>query len=91
MPDTGELLCCDGAVARSRLRLTSHQGASIVTHRKLMNIVKATRRYETWMGSHTPLVKRDLHLKHTKMKPCFLFCALSFTAGYRCGQKFVLI
>ncbi len=32
-----------------------------------MNIVKATRRYETWLGQHTPLVRSDLRLKHQHM------------------------
>jgi uncharacterized protein (DUF2252 family) len=32
-----------------------------------MNIVKATRRYEEWLGRHTPLVKPDLILKHQRM------------------------
>jgi Uncharacterized protein conserved in bacteria (DUF2252) len=32
-----------------------------------MNIVKATRRFEQWLGRHTPLVKPDLGLKHQHM------------------------
>jgi hypothetical protein len=32
-----------------------------------MNIVKATRRYETWLGQHTALVRPDLRLKHQRM------------------------
>lgn len=32
-----------------------------------MNIVKATRRYETWLGEHTTLVRPDLRLKHQRM------------------------
>lgn len=32
-----------------------------------MNIVKATRRYEEWLGKHTALVKADLRLKHQRM------------------------
>jgi len=32
-----------------------------------MNIVKSTRQYETWLGSHTPLLKPDLRLKHQHM------------------------
>jgi hypothetical protein len=32
-----------------------------------VNIVKATRRYEEWLGSHTPIVKADLRLKHQRM------------------------
>lgn len=33
-----------------------------------MNIVKSTRRYEAWLGSHTPIVKADLRLKHHRMR-----------------------
>jgi hypothetical protein len=33
-----------------------------------MNIVKATRQFEDWLGHHTDIVKKDLHLKHTNMK-----------------------
>src|SRR5579872_363517 len=32
-----------------------------------MNIVKATRRFEIWLSSHTRLVKADLRLKHARM------------------------
>ena len=32
-----------------------------------MNIVKATHRFEEWLGRHTPLVKPDLRLKHQRM------------------------
>ncbi len=32
-----------------------------------LNIVKSTRHYETWLGSHTQLVKPDLQLKHARM------------------------
>src|ERR1700722_10995579 len=32
-----------------------------------MNIVKATRRYEDWLGQHTALVRADLRLKHQRM------------------------
>jgi len=32
-----------------------------------MNIVKATQRYEEWLGRHTKLVKPDLLLKHQRM------------------------
>src|SRR5271167_3043685 len=32
-----------------------------------MNIVKATRHYEAWLGQHTSLVKPDLRLKHERM------------------------
>lgn len=33
-----------------------------------MNIGKATRRYEQWLGSHTDLLQKDLRLKHASMK-----------------------
>lgn len=33
-----------------------------------MNIVKATRRFEDWLSRHTDIVKKDLRLKHTRMK-----------------------
>ncbi|MGO9124322.1 MAG: DUF2252 family protein [Terriglobales bacterium] len=32
-----------------------------------MNIVKATRHFETWLGQHTTLVGPDLRLKHQRM------------------------
>ena len=32
-----------------------------------MNIVKATRRFETWLGQHTTIVVPDLRLKHKRM------------------------
>ena len=33
-----------------------------------MNVVKATRQFEDWLGHRTDIVKKDLHLKHTNMK-----------------------
>src|SRR5579862_1975722 len=33
-----------------------------------MNIVKATRHFEQWLGGRTTLVKKDLRLKHSNMK-----------------------
>jgi hypothetical protein len=33
-----------------------------------MNVVKATRQFEQWLGQRTDLVKRDLRFKHTNMK-----------------------
>jgi hypothetical protein len=33
-----------------------------------MNIVKATRQFEEWLGQRTDLVKKDLRLKHANMK-----------------------
>ncbi len=35
---------------------------------RAMNVVKATRQFEDWLGRHTDLVKRDLRLKHSRMK-----------------------
>lgn len=32
-----------------------------------MNVVKSTRRYEAWLGSHTSLLKSDLRSKHQHM------------------------
>jgi hypothetical protein len=33
-----------------------------------MNIVKSTRLFEQWLAQHTNVIKRDLRLKHAKMK-----------------------
>ena len=33
-----------------------------------MNVVKATRQFEDWLGHRTDLVKKDLQLKHANMK-----------------------
>jgi hypothetical protein len=33
-----------------------------------MNVVKATLQLEDWLGRHTDIVKRDLRLKHSRMK-----------------------
>jgi len=33
-----------------------------------MNVVKATRRFEDWLGRHTEIIKPDLRLKHSSMK-----------------------
>jgi len=33
-----------------------------------MNVVKATRHFEQWLGRRTHLLKRDLRLKHSSMK-----------------------
>jgi hypothetical protein len=32
-----------------------------------MNIVKATRQFESWLGSRTDLIKKDIRLKHANM------------------------
>jgi hypothetical protein len=33
-----------------------------------MNVVKATRQFETWLARHTRIDEKDLRLKHTRMK-----------------------
>src|SRR5579859_757455 len=33
-----------------------------------MNVCKATRHFEDWLGHRTDIVKRDLHTKHSNMK-----------------------
>jgi uncharacterized protein (DUF2252 family) len=33
-----------------------------------MNVVKATRQFEEWLGQRTPLVQKDLRFKHANMK-----------------------
>src|ERR1700693_5965649 len=44
-----------------------------------VNIVKSTRRYEDWLGSHTPIVKTDLLLKHQRMaEAAFPFMRATF-------------
>jgi hypothetical protein len=49
-----------------------------------MNIVKATRQFEDWLGRHTDLVTKDLRLKHANMKAAvFPFLRATF---YRWAQ-----
>jgi hypothetical protein len=44
-----------------------------------MNITKATRRFEEWLGQHTSLVKPDIRLKHQRMAEApFLFMRATF-------------
>jgi len=44
-----------------------------------MNIVKATRKYEAWLGEHTHLVRGDLRLKHQAMsQSVFAFFRATF-------------
>jgi hypothetical protein len=44
-----------------------------------VNIVKSTSRYEDWLGSHTPIVKADLRLKHQRMaEAAFPFLRATF-------------
>src|SRR6202046_3779038 len=33
-----------------------------------MNVIKATRQFEEWLGHRTELVKKDVHLKHVNMR-----------------------
>jgi len=67
------------------LNLTCHESPSIVAHRAPANIVKSTRRYEAWLGSHTPLVNQDLRLKHQRMaEAVFPFLRATF---YRWMQR----
>jgi hypothetical protein len=35
---------------------------------RAMNIVKATRQFERWLGQRTDVVKKDLRIKHLNMK-----------------------
>ena len=49
-----------------------------------MNVVKATRQFEDWLGHRTDLVEKDLHLKHGNMKAAlFTFMRATF---YRWAQ-----
>jgi len=51
-----------------------------------MNIVEATKRYETWLGEAVPLVRRDLKLKHRTMEEsAFGFLRATY---YRWTQQF---
>ena len=49
-----------------------------------MNVVKATRLFEEWLGHRTDLIQKDLQLKHTNMKAAvFPFLRATF---YRWAQ-----
>jgi hypothetical protein len=49
-----------------------------------MNVVKATRQFEHWLGQHTRIDQQDLRLKHTNMKAdVFMFLRATF---YRWAQ-----
>jgi uncharacterized protein (DUF2252 family) len=49
-----------------------------------MNVVKATRHFEDWLGQRTELVKKDLRVKHENMKAAvFPFLRATF---YRWAQ-----
>jgi len=44
-----------------------------------MNIVKATKNYESWLAHHTPIVGPDLAIKHREMaKSLFSFLRATF-------------
>jgi hypothetical protein len=47
--------------------------------RSIVNIVKATRQFEAWLGRHISLVKPDLRLKHQRMaEAAFPFLRATF-------------
>jgi uncharacterized protein DUF2252 len=49
-----------------------------------MNVVKATRQFEHWLGQRTTIVKQDLRLKHVRMKEAvFMFLRATY---YRWAQ-----
>ena len=61
--------------------LTSHFPAAIVAR---MNVVKATRQFETWLAQRTRIDQKDLRLKHTNMKKdVFMFFRATY---YRWAQ-----
>lgn len=54
-----------------------------------MNVVKATRQFEEWLGQHTVVVKKDLRLKHANMKAAvFPFLRATF---YRWAQVWLKV
>jgi hypothetical protein len=61
--------------------LTSPDRAAIVSR---MNVVKATRQFETWLAQRTRIDRKDLCLKHTNMKAdVFMFLRATY---YRWAQ-----
>jgi hypothetical protein len=51
-----------------------------------MNIKRATRAYETWLGEHLTLVSDDLASKHAKMAGAlFPFLRTTSIAGLKSG------
>ncbi|HYL95090.1 MAG TPA: DUF2252 family protein [Terriglobales bacterium] len=65
--------------AHARFALTFAHAGSIVGNRTAMHIVKATHRFEDWLGRHTMLVKADLRLKHQRMaEAAFPFLRATF-------------
>jgi len=53
---------------RPRLATVPVDAVSIPLYLPLVNIVKATHRFEQWLSYHTSIVEKDLRLKHTSMK-----------------------
>ena len=61
--------------------MTSHVPAAIVAR---MNVVKATRQFETWLAQRTRIDQKDLRLKHSNMKAdVFMFLRATY---YRWAQ-----
>ncbi len=58
-------LCAAFGPFQGRRRLTPGFCPSIL---RGMNVVKATRRYEDWLADRTAIVRKDLQLKHARMK-----------------------
>ena len=53
-----------------------------------MNIVKATRKYEEWLGSHLHIVQPDLQSKHEAMaKSAFCFLRATFYRWLQISQE----
>lgn len=64
--------------------LTPLRAGSIVSGQTALNIVKATRKFEEWLGHHTVLVHADLKIKHQRMaEAIFPFFRATF---YRWAQ-----
>jgi hypothetical protein len=54
-----------------------------------MNIVKATRSYESWLATHTRIIRSDLHTKHREMRTNpFVFLRATF---YRWAQVWPIV
>src|SRR5208282_5828550 len=73
--------CLPSCVKRSFVHLTSHFPAAIVAR---MNVVKATRQFETCLAQRTRIDQKDLRLKHSNMKAdVFMFLRATY---YRWAQ-----
>jgi len=55
----------NGLCRRSAVDIDSH--SLYCCGQAVLNVVKATRRFETWLSRHTNLVEADLRLKHERM------------------------